>query len=83
MSDSLQPHGQQHARLPYPSPSPGIHFLDMLKLVSIKLVMSSNYLILCCLLLLLPSIFPSVRVSSSELASSLARYLTLGAYLNS
>ena len=42
------------------------------KLVSVELVMPSNYLILCSPLLLLPSIFPSIRVSSNEsaLASS-------------
>ena len=34
--------------------------------MSIKLVMPSNHLILCCLLLLLPSIFPSIRVFSNE-----------------
>ena len=38
------------------------------KLMSIELVMPSNHLILCCPLLLLPSIFPSVRVFSTELA---------------
>ena len=32
----------------------------------IKSVMPSNHLILCCLLLLLPSIFPSIRVFSNE-----------------
>ena len=36
------------------------------KLMSIKLVMPSNHLILCHPLLLLPSIFPSIRVFSSE-----------------
>ena len=36
------------------------------KLMSIESVMSSNYLILCCPLLLLPSFFPSIRVFSSE-----------------
>ena len=40
----------------------------MLKLMSIELVMPSNYLILCRPLLLLPSIFPSIRVFSKELA---------------
>ena len=35
---------------------------SLLKLVSIELVMPSNHLILCCPLLLLPSIFPSIRV---------------------
>ena len=39
---------------------------SLLKLMSIKLVMPSNHLILCCLLLLLPSIFPSSRVFSNE-----------------
>ena len=36
--------------------------------MSIKLVMPSNHLILCCPLLVLPSIFPSIKVFSSELA---------------
>ena len=36
------------------------------KPTSIESVMPSNYLILCCLLLLLPSIFPSTRVFSNE-----------------
>ena len=40
----------------------------LLKLMSIELMMPSNYLILCRPLLLLPSIFPSIRVFSSELA---------------
>ena len=39
---------------------------SLLKLMSITLVMPSNHLILCCLLLLPPSIFPSVRVFSNE-----------------
>ena len=39
---------------------------SLLKLMSIKLVMPSNHLILCRPLLLLPSIFPSIRVFSSE-----------------
>ena len=38
----------------------------LLKLMSIESVMPSNYLILCHPLLLLPSIFPSIRVLSSE-----------------
>ena len=37
---------------------------SLLKLMSIKSVMPSNYLILCHPLLLLPSIFPSIRVFS-------------------
>ena len=40
---------------------------SLLKLVSIELVMPSNHLILCHALLLLPSIFPSIRVFSNEL----------------
>ena len=59
VSDSLRPHGLQHARLPCPSWS-------LLKLMSFESVMLSNHLILCCPLLLLPSIFPSIRVFSSE-----------------
>ena len=39
---------------------------SLLKLMSIASVMPSNYLILCFPLLLLPSIFPSIRVFSSE-----------------
>ena len=39
---------------------------SLLKLVSIELVMPSNHLILCHPLLLLPSIFPSIRVFSNE-----------------
>ena len=39
---------------------------DLLKLMPIELVMPSNHLILCCPLLLQPSIFPSIRVFSSE-----------------
>ena len=39
---------------------------SLLKLMSIELVMPSNHLILCHPLLLLPSIFPSIRVFSSE-----------------
>ena len=38
---------------------------SLLNLMSIELVMPSNHLILCCPLLLLPSIFPSLRVFSS------------------
>ena len=36
------------------------------KLMSIESVMPSNHLILCCTLLRLPSIFPSIRVFSNE-----------------
>ena len=41
---------------------------SLLKLMSIELVMPFNHLILCHPLLLLPSIFPSIRVFSNELA---------------
>ena len=39
---------------------------SLLKLMSIQSVMPSNYLILCCPFLLLPSIFPSIRVFSNK-----------------
>ena len=39
---------------------------SLLKLMSIESVMPSNHLILCCPLLLLPSIFPSIRIFSNE-----------------
>ena len=55
MSNSLQPHGLQHARLSR----------SLLKLTSIKLVMPSNHLILRHPLLL-PSIFLSISVFSDE-----------------
>ena len=64
VSDSLQPHGPQHARLLCPSPNSQ----SLLKLVSIESVIPSNHLILCRPLLLLPSIFPSIRVFSNESA---------------
>ena len=62
VSDSLQPHGLQHARLPCPITN--TH--SLLKLMSIESVMPSNHLILCRPLLLLPSIFPRFRVFSHE-----------------
>ena len=40
----------------------------LLKLLSIDLVMPSHHLILCCPLLLLPSVFPSIRVFSNDSA---------------
>ena len=49
-----------HARPPCPSPTPGVH-----SLMSIESVMPSNHLILCHPLLLLPSIFPNIRVFSN------------------
>ena len=62
MSDSLQPHELQHARLPCPS----LIALSLLKLMSIDSVMLSNHLILCHPLLLLLSNFPSIRVFSNK-----------------
>ena len=62
-SDSLWLHGLQYARLPCLSPNSQ----SLLKLMSIESVMPSNHLILCHPLLLLPSMFPSMRVFSSEL----------------
>ena len=44
------------------------HLVALLKLMSIELLMPSNHLILCCPLLLLPSIFPTIRAFSNELA---------------
>ena len=43
-----------------------INSWSLLKLMSTELVMPSNHLILCCPLLLLPSIFPRIRIFSSE-----------------
>ena len=42
------------------------HLQSLLKLMSIELVMPSSHLILCHPLLLLPSVFPSIRVFSNE-----------------
>ena len=48
---------------------PVLHYLpELLKFMSIELMMSSNHLILCRPLLLLPSIFPRIRVFSKVLA---------------
>ena len=62
MSESLQPHGLQHARFPCPSLSPWVYSN------SCPSVMPSYHLILYCSLLLLPSIFPSIVVFSNESA---------------
>ena len=64
MSDSLRPHEPQHARPPCPSLTPGVHPNPH----SIKSMMPSNHFILCHPLLLLPSIFPSIRVFSNDSA---------------
>ena len=42
------------------------NYWSLLKLMSIESVMPFSHLILCCPLLLLPSIFPSIRVFSTE-----------------
>ena len=59
VSDSLRPHDRQ-ASLSI------TNSWSLPKPMSIELVMPSNHLILCCPLLLLPSIFPSIRVFSNE-----------------
>ena len=59
VSNSLRPYRLKHTRLFTISQS-------LLKFMSIESVMPSNHLILCCSLLLPPSIFPSVRVFSKE-----------------
>ena len=63
MSNFLQTHGMQHARPPCPSPTTIVY-----PNTSIELVMPTNHLILCHPLLLMPSIFPSIRVFSNESA---------------
>ena len=63
MSDSLWPYGLQHARFPVLC-----HLLELAQTHSIESVMASNHLVLCFPLLLLPSIFLSIKVSSNESA---------------
>ena len=63
VSDSLRPHEPQHTRPPCPSPT-----LQVYPNSSIDSLMPSNHLVLCHPLLLLPSIFPSIRVFSNESA---------------
>ena len=58
----MRPHGLQHARPPCPSTTPGVYSMF------IESVMPSKHLILCCPLLLLPPVFPSIRVFSNESA---------------
>ena len=62
-SNSLWPHGLQHARPPSITNSQ-----SLLRLMSIESLMPSNHLILCHPLLSLPSVFPSIRVFSNESA---------------
>ena len=61
MSDYLRPHGLQHYRFPCLSPTPGACSNS-----TIESVMPYNHFILCHPLLLLPSIFASIRAFSSE-----------------
>ena len=62
--------GLQHARTPWTAACQASLSItsswSLLKLMFIESVMPSNYLMLCHPLLLLPSIFPSIRVFSSE-----------------
>ena len=53
---------------------------SLLKLMSIESVMPSKHLILCCPLLFLTSIFPSLRVFSNESVLCISRHLLL--YMN-
>ena len=62
VSDSLRPQESQHTRPPCPSPTPGVHSDSY----PIESVMPSRHLILCCPLLLLLPIPPSIRVFSNE-----------------
>ena len=61
MSDPFRPYGLQHTRLPCHHQS-----RSLLKLMCIESVVPPNHLILCRPLLLLSSVFPSIRVSSNE-----------------
>ena len=54
----------QHATFPCPSTISQ----SLLRFISVESVMLINYLILCCPLLLLPSVFPITRVFSNESA---------------
>ena len=63
LSNSLRPHGLQHARLPCPSPTPGACSSSCPLSQS---VMPSNHLILCHPLFHLPSNLPSIRFLSNE-----------------
>ena len=63
VSHSLRPHGLQHTRPPCPLLS-----ASLLKLMPFESMMPSNHLILCCPLLLLPSVLPSIRGFSNVFA---------------
>ena len=59
---TLQPHGLQHAKLPFSV------FRGLFKIMSIESLMPSHHLILCCPLPLLPLVFPIIRVFPNESA---------------
>jgi len=65
VSDFLWPHEPQHARPPCPSPTPGVHPNSC---PLSRWCHTTVYLILCHPLLLLPSVFPSIRIFSNESA---------------
>ena len=65
VSNFLQPHGLQQTGFPCYSPAPRACSNSC---PLIESVMPSNYRVLCCPRLLLPSIFPSIRVFSKESA---------------
>ena len=56
---------------------PITNYQSLFKFISVELVKTSNHLILCCPLLLPPSIFPSIGVFSSELGGILVPRLGL------
>ena len=64
VSDSLRSHGLQHARPPCPSPTPEIYSNSCPLSRWCHPTISSS----CCPLLLLPSVFPSIKVFSNESA---------------
>ena len=64
---SLWPHGLQHTRTPCSSPPPGVHPSSC----PLSQWCHPSHLIFCCPLLLLPSVFPRIRVFSDELALSI------------
>ena len=55
---------------------------SLLKLMSVEVMMPSNYLILCCPILLLSSVFPSIRVFSSESIKYILRSSKTGSDLD-
>ena len=68
VSDSFRPHGLPWGHQGQEASLPITNSQSLLKLMSIESVMPSNHLTLCRPLLLLPSIFPSIRVFSNESA---------------